>query len=469
MSLSDLVIVAQWFFLLYMIGLNGGYILLTLLSFGSIKHCMDTRALETLPKVYSGFETPISILVPAYNEEATIAASVRSLLQLNYPDFEVIVINDGSKDKTLQTLLQEFAMVPFPEAYRKSVRVKPVRGIYRSTVYPNLRLIDKDNGGKADSLNAGINASRCPLFCAVDADSILEPDSLTRVVLPFFEDPTTIASGGTIRLANGCTVTGGFLTSVDLPTNWVARLQIVEYLRAFLFGRLGWSPLNAVLVISGAFGVFRKDRVIEAGGYRTDTLGEDMELVVRLHAIHRSKRRPYRIVFVPDPICWTEAPESLRILKSQRIRWQRGLAESLMLNLDLLCHPRGGLAGWFAFPFMAIFEWFGPFIEVVGYVFMAAAFALGLISQTAFVLFLAMSFCLGTLLSVSALLLEELSFHVYKKPRQLLLLLFVVLVENLGYRQLVSAWRLIGLWRWFTGHKGHWGEMRRTANWQRAA
>jgi cellulose synthase/poly-beta-1,6-N-acetylglucosamine synthase-like glycosyltransferase len=468
-EVSAFIVATQWFFFVYLVGINAGYLMLTLLSFGSIKRYMDSHTLESLPKIYSGLETPVSILVPAYNEEATIATSIHSLLQLSYSELEVIVINDGSKDNTLDVLLREFHMVPFPEAYRKSIAVKPIRGIYRSTRNPNLRVIDKENGGKADSLNAGINASRYPLFCAVDADSILERDSLHRVVQPFLEDPDTIATGGTVRIANGCTVTGGFLTNIGLPTNLLALLQIVEYLRAFLFGRLGWSPLNAVLIISGAFGVFRKDRVVDAGGYRTDCIGEDMELVVRLHRLHREQGRRYRIVFVPDPICWTEAPESLRVLKSQRVRWQRGLAESLALNDSLLFSRKGGAAGWMAFPFMALFEWMGPLIEVCGFVFMIVSFLLGLVSPVAFITFMTMAFCLGLLLSVSALLLEELSFHTYAKPHQLAVLLLIALIDNLGFRQLVSIWRVIGLWRWMRGSKVHWGEMRRTASWQRAA
>ncbi|MDP2238947.1 MAG: glycosyltransferase [Burkholderiales bacterium] len=460
------IIAAQWFFLLYFIGLNSGYILLNLLSYQSLKRYVEEHSLDDLPRSLSGFEPPVSLLVPAYNEEATIASSVRSMLQMNYPDYEVIVINDGSKDGTMEALRREFALVPFPEAYWKRIETKPVRAIYRSTRHPSLRVIDKDNGGKADALNAGINASRYPLFCGVDADSILERDSLKRVVEPFLENPHTIASGGTVRIANGCVVDNGFLVSVGLPANFLALLQIVEYLRAFLFGRLGWSPLNAVLIISGAFGLFRKDSVVAVGGYRHDTVGEDMELVMRLHRWHRMRRIPYRIVFVPDPICWTEAPESLRVLKNQRVRWQRGLCESLTLNLGLLFHPRGGAPGWLAFPFMALFEWLGPLIEVVGYVFMISAFAMGIVSAEAFFIFMLVALGFGLILSVSALLLEELSFHIYPKPRQLAVLLAVVIIENFGYRQLNSLWRLWGLLLWMTRSKGKWGEMTRTAKWQ---
>jgi cellulose synthase/poly-beta-1,6-N-acetylglucosamine synthase-like glycosyltransferase len=357
--------------------------------------------------------------------------------------------------------------MPFPEAYWRRLEVRPVRAIYRSTVWPNLRVIDKDNGGKADALNAGINGARFPLVCCVDADSILERASLRRVVAPFLDDPRTVASGGTVRIANGCEVREGFLERVGLPTNLLALIQVVEYLRAFLFGRLGWTPLNSVMIISGAFGVFRKDVLVAAGGYRHDTVGEDMELVVRLHRRLRRARTPYRIVFVPDPVCWTEAPESLRVLRSQRVRWQRGLAESLSMNLGLLFHPRGGAPGWIAFPFLVVFEWLGPLIEVAGFAFMIAAFALGLVSQAAFLIFMLVAVGFGMVLSLSALLLEEAAFHLYPQRRQLVALAGTAMLENLGYRQLVAVWRLWGLLRWAAGAKQRWGEMARSARWQR--
>ncbi|MDE2092866.1 MAG: glycosyltransferase [Burkholderiales bacterium] len=419
-----------------------------------------------MPQYATGLEPPISLLAPAYNEEATIAASVRSMLQLDYPLFEIIVINDGSKDNTLQVLRDEFGLVEFPQAYHVTLPVGRVRGVYRSPRYPNLRVVDKDNGGKADALNAGINAARHPLFCAMDADSILSTDSLRRIVRPFLEDASVIVSGGTVRIANGCRVSGGFLQSVGMPRSLLARVQIVEYLRAFLFGRLGWSPMNALLIVSGAFGVFSRRAVVEAGGYRVDTIGEDMELIVRLHLRHRLARRPYRIVFLPDPVCWTEAPESLRVLKSQRTRWQRGLLESLWANRALLFHRRGGTAGWLAFPVMLFFEALGPLIELVGYTLMLLGAALGAISWNAFVAFLVLAAGLGLLLSASALLLEEMSFRVYPDLRHLLQLSAALLIENLGYRQLTLWWRMTGILKWLVGRPAKWGDMRRSASWQ---
>ena len=457
----------EWFFLAYFVLINVGYIALNLLAIPTLLRKIALRPVEDLPAVYSGFEPPVSLLVPAYNEEATIASSVKSLLQLDYPEFEVVVVNDGSKDGTLEALQQAFDLEPFPEALWRRLRTQEVRTIFQSRAHPNLRVVDKENGGKADALNAGINASRYPLFCAIDADSILQRDALRRVVEPFLDDPTCIASGGTVRIANGCTVSGGNMEKVELPRNFLALLQIVEYLRAFLFGRLGWATINAVLIISGAFGVFRKDAVVEVGGYKADTIGEDMELVVRLHRILRSRGTKYHIHFVPDPICWTEAPESLAVLKGQRIRWQRGLAESLHKNSDLFVMRSGGAERWLAVPFFLIFECYGPLIEVAGYVFMTAMWILGLISGVAFVAFLALAFSLGFLLSVSALLLEELSFHLYPRFSQMVTLVLVAIAENLGYRQLVTFWRLIGLTRWMRGTRATWGTMTRKGSWQK--
>jgi cellulose synthase/poly-beta-1,6-N-acetylglucosamine synthase-like glycosyltransferase len=468
MSYATAVEAAQWFFLAYFIAINLGYISLNFFSLLEIPRHLEARLFDQLPQAQSGYEPPVTLLVPAYNEEATIAASVRSMLQLDYPELEIVVVNDGSKDGTLEALKREFALVPYPEAYWRRIDVKPIRGIYRSTRFPNLRVIDKENGGKADALNAAINASRYPLVCGVDADSILERASMRRVVAPFLHEPDVIASGGTVRIANGCVVRGGFLESIALPQKMLPLLQIIEYLRAFLFGRLGWAPLNAVLIISGAFGVFRKEAVVAAGGYLHDTVGEDMELVVRLHRLYRLSGRPYRIAFLPDPICWTEAPESLKVLRSQRTRWQRGLSESLMKNSALLFHRRGGAPGWLAFPFMLAFEWAGPLVEVAGYAFMIGGFLLGAISGGAFLAFMLLAFGLGVMLSASALLLEEISFHVYKKPTDLLVLAAVAIIENFGYRQLVSLWRLQGLIQWMRRTRGNWGDMKRTATWQKA-
>lgn len=461
MSGRLLVDFVTWFVLGYFVLLNLGYLSLNLLALASLRRNLQQKVLDELPQPFTGLEPAISLLVPAYNEEATIAASLRSMLQLSYPEFEIVVINDGSRDATLDVLRAEFDLYLFPEAVNPRLPTKPARGVWRSRSHPNLRVIDKENGGKADSLNAGINLARHPLFCGVDADSLLARDSLRRVVRPFLRDPRMVASGGTVRVANGCEVQAGLLTKVALPRNGWALMQVVEYLRAFLFGRLGWSEIGGMLIISGAFGVFRTSTVVDVGGYRPQTIGEDMELVVRLHRLLRERRVDYRIEFVPDPVCWTEVPEDRRTLANQRIRWQRGLAESLVAHWRLMVSPRGGTPGWLAFPFMVLFEWLGPLVELGGYVFMAFAFAAGLVSWQAFAVFLFLAVGLGILLSASGLLLEEISFHVYPRTRHLLVLAMVVVLENFGYRQLNSWWRLVGLYRWAAQRESQWGAMKR--------
>jgi cellulose synthase/poly-beta-1,6-N-acetylglucosamine synthase-like glycosyltransferase len=465
----DVVLLLQWIFLGYFLSINAAYLALNYIALYAIVGYMRDHRAEYLPESLTSYQPPVSILVPAHNESATIVSSIRSLLRLKYPQYEILVINDGSTDRTLEEVIRAFGMVEFPEAYRRRIATKPVSAIYASAQYPQVRLVDKENGGKADALNAGINCARYPMVCAVDADCILQEDSLRRVVRPFLEDPSTVAVGGVIRVLNGCTVHKGVLEKVDLPRTLLPSFQLVEYLRAFLFGRLGWSPLNALLVISGAFGVFYKERLIAINGYRSGTVGEDMDLVVRLHMNLRKDNRPYRISFVPDPICWTEAPNDLRSLKNQRMRWQRGLAESIAPNFGYMFSHRSGAVGWLAFPFMVLFELVGPLIEVLGYAATIILWALDMIPRETFLVFLFVSIGVGMLLSINALFLEELSFHLYPRFRQQFRLFFIALLENFGYRQLNSLWRSMAMIRFlFTfWRKDRWGKITRVGAWQR--
>ena len=428
---------------------------------------MQEHSMDEVPGGATDVLPPISLLVPAYNEDKTIINSIHALMQLDYPEYEIIVINDGSTDKTLETIVKEFGLSTFPEAYRQRLSTKSVNAFYTSEDYSKLRIIDKENGGKADSINTGINAARYPLFCTVDADSILKSNSLQRIVQPFLDDPRTVACGGTVRIVNGSSVRRGFMYKTGLPKNVLALFQIVEYLRAFLFGRLGWSPMNALLIISGAFGLFHKETVVSVGGYRADTIGEDMELVVRLHRLLTKRKKEYRITFLPDPICWTEAPEKIRELGRQRIRWQHGLAESLFMNIGLLFNPRAGAVGMLAFPFMLFFEWLGPLIEVFGYIVITLGFLTDYISLGDFLVLMGVAVGFGLLLSVTALLLEEMSFHIYQKKSDLIRLFLAVIFENIGYRQLNSVWRFIGLLQWVFKQEAQWGEMDRGAKWQK--
>ncbi len=441
--------IVESFILIYFIGLNSVYLMLNILSIGGIARYMQSRDVAGLPHLLAGFAPPVTIIVPAYNEEAHILNTLRSLFQHNYPEYEIIVVNDGSSDRTLDIMKKEYSLVPFPEAYRNRIRTKPVRAVYHSTADPRLRVVDKENGGRGDAVNAGINIARYPWFCRVDADSILQKDSLLLIVQPLLEDPTVVACGGTVRVANGCKSKDGIFIEADLSRKPLVLFQIVEYLRAFLYGRMGWSPMNAHLIISGAFGIYHKETVVAVGGYRSDTVGEDMELVVRLHRVLSGQRKRYHIAFVPEPICWTEVPDTRKKLKRQRITWQIGLIESLMMNRGLLFHDQGTFAGWLAFPFALFFEWLGPIVETLGYIIIITGFIVGFISMKAFITFLILAVGFGVLLSTSALLLEEMSFHLYKKPWHIIALFTASIFENFGYRQLNTLWRVIAIFYYF--------------------
>ena len=401
----------------------------------------------------------IAIVAPAYNEELTIIESVEALLALHYPDFEVIVVNDGSKDATLQVMIDHYRMVPVARYHDRALAHQSIRGLYAAPERPRLLLVDKENGGKADAMNAGINVARTPLVCVIDADTLLEPDALMRAVRPFIEDPArTVAVGGTIRIANGCRVEGGRITEARLPRNFLALVQVVEYLRAFLMARLGLSEMQTLMIISGAFGLFRRNDVIAVGGFSADTVGEDMELVVKLHRHMRDRKRPYRIVYIPEPVSWTEAPETLSILANQRARWQRGSLETYRTHKDMFLNPRYGRIGFLGFGQVWIVDVIGPIVEVAGYAFVPPLWMLGLISFDYLLAFIAVIFTFGIFISVATLILEEVQLRRLPRARDLAIVTLVAVIENFGYRQLNNLWRVRGWWQFLRKKQG-WGTM----------
>jgi cellulose synthase/poly-beta-1,6-N-acetylglucosamine synthase-like glycosyltransferase len=404
---------------------------------------------------------PISMICPAHNEEKTIVDTVRSLQMLNYPEFEIIVVNDGSKDATLERLLEAYDLRRVDRVYKRSLPTKSVRALYASPMVPNLVVVDKENGGKADALNCGINLSRYPLFSSMDADSVIEDDALLKAVKPFMEWPEeTVAVGGIVRCANGCTVHEGRVTHIALPRQLLPVFQVVEYLRAFLSGRLGWSALRGLLLISGAFGVYRKSAVIDVGGYDSSTDTEDLELVMALHAVYRERKKPYRIVFVPDPVCWTEVPGNWRMLRRQRNRWHRGMLQSLSRYRRMMFNPRYGIMGTLVLPYFLIFETMGPFIETLGYVSVPLAWALGLLNTNFFLLFFVLAVAFGVFLSVAAILLEEISYRRYPSWGDLWKLLFCGVAENFGFRQVLAVLKIQAFWEYLRGLR-RWGKLER--------
>lgn len=450
------------FSIYYYFAINTIYLVLLVMAIISIRKQMKSRLLiDSMKHRFSVFAPGISVLAPAYNEEATISESIKSFLMLEYPKYEVIVINDGSKDQTLQRLKDSFLLEPEKIFYDSSLSKTQIRGTYRSKIHPNLVVIDKENGGKADALNVGIGFSQLEIFCAVDSDSLLETDALTRVVVPFIEDPiSTIATGGTVRIANGSSIKHGRVNKANLPKNFLPLMQVIEYTRAFLCGRIGWNAFNATLVISGAFGLFSKHAVKKVGGYLEGSVGEDMELIVRIHRYFRQEDNEYRVVFVPDPVCWTEAPESTSVLKRQRNRWQRGLADTLYKNKDLLLNPRFGFIGLFAMPYFFFVELIGPVIEILSYVALALGVGLGILDQPTLILYLTAGVFYGLLMNIAALLMSEIYFSKYPRVSQFIKLIFVSIFEAFGYHQMNIIWRLQGLWDFVRGNKS-WGQMQR--------
>ncbi len=445
----------------YFLTINLVYLVLITISFFYIRQQMREKNVFSLEGLFSSnLYNPISILAPAYNEESTVVASVRSLLQLQFPNYEVIVINDGSKDRTMDVLIENFKLKKVDRYVPLILSHKPIKAIYKSDLYPELLVVDKENGRKADALNTGINVSRNDLICSIDADSVLEPKVLQNMLKCFIEDDTTIAVGGIVRIANDCVFEDNVMKEVRIPKSFYARIQVVEYLRAFLFGRVGWDYLDSLLIISGAFGLFDRQAVLKVGGYLHDTVGEDMELVVRMHRYHREKKIPYRVRFIPEPVCWTEVPEDRAVLARQRNRWQRGLADTLWRHKKMMFNPRYGRLGFFAMPFFFFIEMLGPIVEVGGYVFFFLSWVFDALNLEFALVFLAASILLGMVLSIASVLCEEYTYRRYPNISHIFIMFFYALVENFGYRQMHSWWRLMGLVDFVKGNKS-WGEMTR--------
>jgi len=457
----ELIHVSDQGILVYFLALNSFYAVLMILSIPEIWEQTRLADDDDFQRIMqSDALPPITLLVPAYNESATVVASVTALLTLEYRNFEVIVVNDGSRDDTLDRLREAFDLFEAPRTYPETVPTRPLRALYRSRARTRLLVVDKENGGKADSLNAAINASRFPLVIAVDADTLIEPDAMLRLTRPFLLGRHIAAVGGTVRVANSCTVEHGRITDARVPRRFLPGVQVVEYLRAFLFGRLGWNRLGGNLIISGAFGLFRKDYLLAIGGYRTESVVEDMDVVVRLHRHLLRHRIPYEMPFIPDPVAWTEVPEAGRFLARQRERWHRGLLSAMWQYKGMLFNPRYGRVGLIGVPFYTLGEALAPLVEVLGYVITVVGFALGIVNLQFALLFVLVAWGYGMLLSIWAVVLEEVSFRRYGRVGDLARLLLFATLENLGYRQRTVWWRLkafFTVWK----QRQMWGEMTR--------
>ena len=462
--------VVQWLYdvtsvpiLVYFVVINLSFLLLIITAGFQFRRYLRMRdaSVDTLG---GELALGVSVVMPAHNEEVGIVTSTTAMLSLRYPRHEVVVVDDGSTDNTFGVLREAFDLVQIPREVPMDLPVRAeILGVYvPRDGHTRLVVVRKANSGRSEAINAGVNVAVEPLIAFIDADSILEPDALLRVSKPFTDDPTRmVATGGTIRAVNGSRVVSGRLVRLAMPTQWVARIQVVEYLRAFLVGRTGWSRLGMLILISGAFGMFRRDVVVDAGGLDPDSIGEDFELVLRIHRRMMDEGRDYAVEFVPEPVCWTEVPSTLSVLARQRRRWHRGLWETLWAYRGMLFNRRYGRIGFLALPYYWVFELFAPLLEGFGIVVVVLGLALGMVNVPYALLFLVLAYGLAILVTLAAMSVEEWAFHRYNRWRDLLTTLAAAVLENIGYRQLTVWWRLGGWWASLRKKEQVWGVMTR--------
>jgi len=443
-------------------GLNLSYLLLWPFARRGLSREVRRRGWSWYEEVFASPLTPgVSIVVPAWNEERVVLEAMESFLAQRYPEFEIVIVDDGSSDDTARVIVEKHGLTAVAPAPRNRVPYEPVFEQYRSAGAHEITLVRKANGGRADAVNCGVDFARHPYVLVTDADSILDPDAITVMARPVLEDPTrVVAVGGTIRVANSCTVDAGRITEVRLPSGRLAAFQVVEYLRAFLFGRLGWGSMGGLISVSGAFGLFRRDVLEEVGGFWKDTVGEDLEMTIRLHHHMRQSGRPYRITFAPDPVCWTEVPGDIVHLGRQRRRGHRGLWEALWRHRGMMGRPRYGVTGIIALPYCLLFEFCGPLVEGAAWVAFPIGLALGVIDPWICAAFVLVSWLLGTLVTVVACELEETGYSNYRRSGDLPRMLMLSATENLGFRQLIDLYRIAGVWD-LIRRKRHWGAMHR--------
>ncbi|MDR3654069.1 MAG: glycosyltransferase [Paludibacter sp.] len=457
------------FFFIYACILFVIYILTAVLSVQELKNYITKNRYVDYKSMLAFQKLPsISIIAPAYNEEKTIIENVKCLLALQYQNFEIIIVNDGSKDNTLSKIIAHFDLIKVNKAYESNLTSAPIRAIYKSTnpAYNHVIVVDKENGGKADALNAGINVAQNDLFMALDVDCIIEPDALLKMVKPFLDDSehVVIASGGVVRIANSCEVADGKIVKVNYARNFWAKFQVLEYFRAFTMGRMAWSKLNGLLIISGAFGLFDRKRVIKVGGYDKTTVGEDLELVVRLRKyMHEVENKKYRVAFIPDPLCWTEVPESYKILSRQRNRWTRGGIDTILKHKNMFFNPKYGLIGMVSFPYWVFFEWLAPILQFFGILYFVVIILLGMLNHYVFVILLLFVFSFSVMYSLFAVFFEAYTYNKYQGMSYILQAFIFIFLEMLIYQPLNMLFSLSGNYDFFfKKNKKGWGDMTRT-------
>lgn len=451
--------------LLFAYSIMSSYVLLSLISVFSMRNYLRSNSFVDYQVILNSDLAPrLSLLAPAYNEAVTIEENVKSLLSLNYNNYEVIVINDGSKDNTLNLLVEAYNLEPVDATMNGQLVTKDVNMVFKSTnkAFQKLTVIDKVNGGKADALNVGINYSKNPYVVCIDVDSILEKDALLKLAKPYLElsEKRVIATGGVLRIANSCVTEGGRLVEINAPDKMLPRIQVLEYLRAFLLGRMAWSKLDGLLLISGAFGMFDKEIAVKVGGYDAGTVGEDMELVVRMRRYMIENNFDYSVFYIPDPICWTEAPEDIKVFKKQRSRWTRGTMETLWTHRKMFLNPKYKVLGMLSIPYWTFFEYLAPIIEVVGIMVTSYLIIFNFIDWSLFLLIFIMVYVFALSISCLALLTDEYTYTQYSKTSDFTKLLLGAVIEPFYFHPITVYAAVKGNWEKLRG-KNSWGEMTR--------
>jgi len=469
MTVANWIEILNNLFFIYACALFTMYLLTAVLSVLELRNYTNKNNYLDYKSILSFKKLPtVSIIAPAYNEEKNIIDNIKCLLALQYQNFEIILVNDGSKDNSLAKIIVYFDLVIVQRAYELNLACEPIRAIYQSSnpAFNHLVVIDKENGGKADALNAGINVSNSDLFLAIDVDCIIEPDAVLKMVKPFLDDNKriVIASGGVVRIANSCDVTNGKIVKIDYPHNFWAKFQVLEYFRAFTLGRMAWSRLNGLLIISGAFGLFDRKRVIKVGGYDKTSVGEDLELVVRLRRyMHEVEKQKYRVAFIPDPLCWTEVPETFKVLSRQRNRWTRGAIDTILKHRKMFLNPKYGLIGMVSFPNWVLFDGLAPVIQFVGLIYFVIVLCLGQLNLHVFLILLLFVFAFTFMYSLFAIFFEAYTFHKYKGVSYFLQSISIIFLEMIIYQPLNMFFSLLGHFNfYFKKNKKNWGEMTRT-------
>ncbi len=466
MDFENFRYIIETFFVVYTICLFTVYLSLAIVSaFELFRNYQETKITNYDAIISTPFAPLITVIAPAFNESLTIVENIKALLGLYYPSYEIVIINDGSKDNTLQKTIEAFDLEKIPFVYDYKIPCAEVLGVYKSRkkAYSNLTVIDKINGGKADALNSGVNLAKGDYFISIDVDSIIDHYALQKLVKPFFEetDKRVIATGGVIQIANSCTIEDGQVKEINVPDKFLPRCQVIEYNRAFLMGRMAWSRLDGLLLISGALGLFDKEVVIGCGGYYTKTVGEDMELVVRMRSYMVRKKVPYKVVYISEPLCITEAPSSLKVLGSQRNRWTRGTIDTIFLHKNIFMNPKYGFMGMISHPYWVLFEWLAPIIEVLGILYFIVIAFLGEIYWPFFFVMLFFVYFFAITMSTYSILFDHLANHRYKNKQMIVKLILTSWLEPFLYHPFTVYWAIRGNIDYFIRKKKGWGKMTR--------